>query len=160
MVLLSEMLDRGGVYVGVMAKEKESAIDEILTYFCDEGKYTKSNKSKIKLAILEREATGSTGIGNAGAIPHCRIGKDEFVELYISVANEHIEFQSIDGKPVKVIFTLILPKTNTSIHAESLKAIAVFMRNERFFRYLKGAKTNAEVLEIIHDYEKEAGILK
>jgi PTS system fructose-specific IIC component len=160
MVLLSEMLSRGGVYVGVLAKEKESAIDEILAFFCEEGKYTKSHKSKMKLAIMEREATGSTGIGNAGAIPHCRIGKDDSVELYISVAVEHIEFQSIDGKPVKVVFTVILPKTNTSIHAESLKAIAGFMRNERFFRYLKSAKTNAEVLEIIADYEKESGILK
>lgn len=160
MVLLSEMLARGGVYVGVEAREKEAAIDEILAFFCDEGKYTKGHKTKIKTAIMEREATGSTGIGNAGAIPHCRIGKDDSVELYISVATEHIEFQSIDGKPVKVVFTVILPKTNTTIHAESLKAIASFMRNERFFRYLKGAKTGAEVLEIIHDYEKESGFVK
>lgn len=157
MVLLSEMLSHGGVYVGVMAKEKESAIDEILNFFCEAGKYTKNYRSKIKTAVMEREVTGSTGIGNGGAIPHCRIGKDEAVELYISVASEHVEFQSIDGKPVKVIFTVILPKVNTSIHAESLKAIASFMRNERFFRYLKSAKTNAEVLEIITDYEKDSG---
>jgi mannitol/fructose-specific phosphotransferase system IIA component (Ntr-type) len=160
MVLLSEMISRGGVFVGINAIEKELAIDEILAYFCDEGKFTKSLKTKIKLAVMEREATGSTGIGNGGAIPHCRIGKDDTVELYIGVATGNIEFQSIDGKPVKVIFTVILPKTNTSIHAESLKAIASFMRNERFFRYLKGAKTNAEVIEIITDYEKDLGIKK
>ena len=155
MVLLSEMLARGGVYVGVVAKEKEDAIDEILNFFCEAGKYTKNYRTKIKTSIMEREATGSTGIGGGGAIPHCRIGKDDEVELYISVAADQIEFQSIDGKPVKVVFTVILPKTNASVHAESQKAIAGFMRNERFFRYLKSAKTSAEVLEVISDYEKE-----
>ena len=155
MSLLSKMLSRGGIYVGVNAKEKEESIDEILAYFCEEGKYTKSHKAKIKLAVMEREITGSTGIGNAGAIPHCRIGKDDTVELYIGVATDLIEFQSIDAKPVKVIFLVIQPKLTTSRHGESLKGVAGLMRNDRFFRYLKGAKTKEEVLETITDYEKE-----
>ena len=55
------MLLRGGVYVGVEAREKEEAIDEILAFFCDEGKYTKGHKTKIKTDVYNnKERIGTT----------------------------------------------------------------------------------------------------
>lgn len=150
-----EMVKNGGIFVGLESTEKESAIDELLTSFCDRGKFSKIQRTKLKNAIMEREGTGSTGIGNGGAIPHCRIGKDDEVQLYIAVAKNEIEFQSIDGKPVKVLFLFVLPKENSSLHTEALKAIAALMKNERFFRYLKEATSEETVIETIEDYESE-----
>jgi len=150
-----DMVKNGGVLVGIEATEKEPAIDETLTAFCNRGKYSKIQRTKLKNAIMEREGTGSTGIGNGGAIPHCRIGKQDEVQLYISVAKNDIEFQSIDGKPVKILFLIVLPKENSSLHSEALKAIASLMKNERFFRYLKEATSEEIILETIEDYEAE-----
>lgn len=155
MAKLIEMLKLGGVYVGFNSTQKEDSLDEILSYFCEKGKFAKAYKNKLKEAILERESNGSTGIGEGVALPHCRIGKDDEAILFISLAKTQVDFDSIDAKPVKVVFLAILPKSNTEIHTNALKAIAGLMRNERFSKYIKEATTIQEVVEIIEDYEKE-----
>jgi PTS system nitrogen regulatory IIA component len=82
----------------------------------------------VRSAIIRRETLGSTGIGDGVAIPHARIaGLKTPLGLFARLASP-IEFEAIDGKPVDVVFMLLLPE---SPDGEQLNALASAARKLR-----------------------------
>jgi len=93
----------------------------------------------IFTALQAREELGSTGLGNGFALPHARIeGLDRLFGMFMRL-NRPIHFDSIDGKPVDLVFLLLIPSTAGSEHLGALAAIARHLRDQEFAARLRKA---------------------
>ncbi|MCA6063431.1 PTS IIA-like nitrogen regulatory protein PtsN [Thalassolituus marinus] len=89
--------------------------------------------------LLSRERLGSTGIGEGIAIPHCRL---RFCEQAIGILmklDEPVDFDSIDGKPVDLVFALLVPEEATEEHLQILAMLAENFSNAQYREALRNA---------------------
>lgn len=83
-------------------------------------------------ALMAREQLGSTGIGNGLAIPHCRVPYCSEVIGALVTLEEAIEFDAVDGKPVDILFVLLVPEDQSDEHVKTLAALAELFSDEDF----------------------------
>lgn len=79
--------------------------------------------------LLGRERLGSTGLGNGIAIPHCRVENCTDAIGCLYTLNEGIDFESIDGEKVSLIFTLVVPEEANDAHINMLANLAKVFNN-------------------------------
>jgi PTS system nitrogen regulatory IIA component len=79
-------------------------------------------------AIMEREALGSTGVGEQVAIPHAKVSDIEDVAVVVAVKRDGIEFEATDGKPVKLLFMLVSPEKQMNRHLKTLAKISKLVK--------------------------------
>lgn len=107
------------------------------------------SESEILGGLQERETLGSTGFGNAIAIPHCKIeGIDTPQGVFISL-KEPIAYDSIDGEPVDLIFSLISPKNDGAAHLRALAEVSRLLRDEKSCQQLRGAKNEDAIFAML-----------
>jgi PTS system nitrogen regulatory IIA component len=95
--------------------------------------------SEIYGSLLTREKLGSTGLGNGIAIPHCRIsGCDEAIVALITL-DQGIDFDAPDGKPVDLLFLLLVPEEAQQEHLNILAGLAQLLDNDEFCAVLRSA---------------------
>ena len=105
-------------------------------------------------ALVERERLGTTGIGKGVAIPHARLAG--LTELYCTFLRvKPVDFESVDSKPVDLIFCLLVPEESGADHLKALARISKLLRNEDICTLLRNAKNTQEVLNIIEQADKE-----
>jgi len=112
------------------------------------------DKQDVIDALIDREEIASTGIGRGVAIPHPR--QPLAIELPlvpVFFLKESIDFRSIDGKPVSVLFFMFSP--STQVHLKLLSKLSFFLRNAPFLEDLKSCRTQKEVLDLIETFESE-----
>jgi PTS system nitrogen regulatory IIA component len=100
--------------------------------------------------LIDRERLGSTGIGYGVAIPHCRVtslGDDE-TRGYLIQLNQGIDFDSIDGQDVELLFVLLVPESTNQAHLNLLAQLANCFSDDQFRRDLKLATDSDELFEI------------
>ena len=89
-------------------------------------------RSTVYDALFAREKLGSTGLGQGIAIPHGRIkGLKEAVGGFLRLAVP-VQFDSPDGKPVSLIFVLLVPEAATEQHLQILSELAQLFSNRDF----------------------------
>ncbi|MGE4266006.1 MAG: PTS sugar transporter subunit IIA [Deferribacterales bacterium] len=109
-------------------------------------------------AIMEREALGSTGVGEQVAIPHAKIADIEEVAIVIGVKRSGIEFDSADGKPVRLFFMLISPAKQMNIHLKTLAKISKLVKMTDFKERTMAEKITAEkIYAILREEESRLG---
>jgi PTS system nitrogen regulatory IIA component len=79
-------------------------------------------------ALQEREALGPTGVGNGVALPHARLPDVEHVVGVFLRAETPLDYDSVDRKPVDLVFALFAPEMSGVDH---LKALALVSRSLR-----------------------------
>ena len=105
-------------------------------------------------ALVERERLGTTGIGKGVAIPHARLA--ELTDLYcLFMRVKPVDFESIDGKPVDLIFCLLVPEESGADHLKALARISKILRSETVCSTLRSAKSNKEILSIIEQADND-----
>mgnify|MGYP001157028417 CR=1 FL=1 len=104
----------------------------------------------IYQGLIDRERLGSTGIGYGVAIPHCRVtslGDDE-TRGYLIQLNQGIDFDSIDGQDVELLFVLLVPESTNQAHLNLLAQLADCFSNDQFRRDLQLATDSDELFKI------------
>jgi mannitol/fructose-specific phosphotransferase system IIA component (Ntr-type) len=112
-----------------------------------------TDKEKVRKAIFEREEIMSTGVGNGFAIPH---GKTEAVSDIVAafaVTAQPIDYQSLDEKPVRLVFLLVGKDNLVGPHIKLLSRISRLMNKEEFRRRLLDLKSPREILEAFRQEE-------
>src|ERR671912_389773 len=144
---LTEILKPQNIKVPLEAKVKTEAIGELVNLLAANGELT--DPKKVLDAVLDREATRTTGIGNGLAIPHGKCTGTADLVMAIGKAGTPIDFQAIDGRPVTLIWLLSSPPDKTGPHIHALARISRLMTIDRFRQALNEAKTAKEVFDII-----------
>jgi mannitol/fructose-specific phosphotransferase system IIA component (Ntr-type) len=148
---LTEILKPQNIKIPLESKVKTEAIGELVNLLAANGDLT--DPKKVLDAVLEREATRTTGIGNGLAIPHGKCTGTDHLVMAIGRPASPIDFQAIDGRPVNLIWLLSSPPDKTGPHIHALARISRLMTIDRFRQALSGAKTPEEMYEIIVQQE-------
>ena len=106
----------------------------------------------IKSALIEREKSMSTGIGNGVAIPHCSTSKVSEIITVMALCPKGINFESIDNEPVKIIILLIVPKDKLTQHIKTLANIAKMMNNVELREKILSLKTADAILKTLKSF--------
>jgi fructose-specific phosphotransferase system IIA component len=148
---LTEILKPQNIKIPLEAKNKTDAIGELVKVLTASGDIADSKK--VLDAVLEREATRTTGIGNGLAIPHGKCNGTKDLVMAIGKAATPIDFQAIDGRPVTIIWMLASPPDKTGPHIHALARISRLMTLDKFRAQLLAAKTPQEAFDIIVQQE-------
>lgn len=144
-----DFLNPQAIKIGLQAKEKKEAIQEMLKLLVSAGALKEKDLPLALNAVLEREKIGSTGVGQGVAIPHGKTAAvtKEVGALGISVNG--VNFDSLDGEPVNFIFLLLGPEDISGNHLKALARVANLFRDRFFREALRAATSPQEILAII-----------
>ena len=148
-MILTKILHPNCVKVPVENSEKEAVITELVDLLDSNGLFT--NRDVALEAVLTRERSQSTGTGAGIAIPHGKCNAVRELVMAIGIAHEPIEFESIDGKPVKILILLVSPSNQTGTHIQALAMISRLMLNEEFKTKLENVTSADEVYELFYN---------
>ena len=144
---LTEILKPENIKVPLVSTVKAEAIGELVQLLAANGEVT--DAKKVLDAVLERETTRTTGIGNGLAIPHGKCTGTDHLVMAIGRPQTPIDFQAIDGRPVNLIWLLTSPPDKTGPHIHALARISRLMTIDRFRQSLNEAKTPREIFDTI-----------
>lgn len=96
-------------------------------------------------ALMEREKLGSTGVGRGVAIPHARFEELDRVYGLFTLLEKPVDFESLDGQPTDVIFTILAPKVEGAEHLKALALVSRTLRSDATCKKLR-ANTDAKTL--------------
>ena len=149
---ISDILSPDVVEVNLEVADKDDSIRKIIEISARTGKIIDINK--VTDTIFEREKLVSTGVGKGFAIPHGKTDAISDIVAAFVITKNPIDFDSIDGEPVRFIFLLIGKETLLNTHIKLLSRISRLMNKEEFRDRLLDAKDKEEVLNIFREEEK------
>jgi PTS system nitrogen regulatory IIA component len=103
--------------------------------------------------LIARERLGTTGFGDGVAIPHGRIPNLPNAAITIIVLETPIDFDSLDSKPVDIIFSLLVPEETTEEHLEILAEIADMLRQPEILQSLRSATSKEAIIATIQQWQ-------
>ncbi len=110
---------------------------------------TGQNPTELFECMLSREKVGSTGIGNGIAIPHARMHSTDQAIAVLLQCESPIEFDSIDNRPVDLLFALLVPDAQCKEHLKTLSNMAERLNNKQVLKQLRKAKSDQELYDIV-----------
>jgi fructose-specific phosphotransferase system IIA component len=149
---LADLLDEKLIKIPLDKKEKDEVIEELIDTLAVSGKVI--DKSAVFKAVMEREKVMSTGVGDGVAIPHGKADGVEDVVAAFGISKDEIDFQSIDEKPVHLVFLLVASPDATGPHLKALSRVSRLLNKKEFRTKLLEAKSSSEVLNMIREEEK------
>lgn len=150
---LTEILKPQNIKVPLEANTKAEAIGGLVSLLADNGELT--DPRKVLEAVLERETTRTTGIGNGLAIPHGKCTGTDHLVMAIGRPATPVDFQAIDGRPVSLIWLLASPPDKTGPHIHALARISRLMTIDKFRHALADAKSSQEIYDAIVKQESQ-----
>ena len=148
---LTDVLKKELVDISLKGTTRDECIKELI------GKLKSAdaikNSQSVFDAVLEREKIMTTGVGNGIAIPHCKHTDSPEFSVCLGINSNGVDFQSIDKKPVNIIFLLVGPENNPGLHIKLLSRISRLMSNEELRGQLSACKSAEEAFNFIQEEE-------
>lgn len=149
---LLENLKKNNIIVKPGAKNRWDIIEEMVELAVKNKDISADDSDIIKNALIEREKSMSTGIGNGVAIPHCSTSKVNNIITVMALTPKGLNFEAIDNEPVKIVILLIVPKDKLSQHIKTLANIAKMMSDHELREKLLEQKTPDSILKTLKSY--------
>jgi len=150
---LTKILHPTCVKVPLEGKDKNSVITELVDMLDTNGLLL--DRKAVLDAVFEREQTRSTGIGSGIAVPHGKCKAVKELVMAIGIVPEGVDFASVDGKAVTIVFLLVSPTDQTGPHIQALARISRLMLDEEIKQGLEKASSAEEVYELLSNKERE-----
>ena len=151
---ITDLLDKRSIRIDGAPKSKNEALDQMVELMAKSGKI--NDLEAYRQEVYRREEEGTTGVGEGIAIPH---GKGAFVDkpgLAAMVVKDGVDYDSLDGEPVHLIFLIAAPNTKDNVHLDVLSKLSVLLMDEDFSRALQNAKSPEEFMKIVDEADQEA----
>lgn len=152
---LSDLIDPKAIVSDLECTTKEDVIRELVEVLAKAKKIDEKDSKKLVAALMAREQLGSTGIGQGLAVPHAKHTSVENLVAAFGRSKKGIDFDSLDGEPVYLVFLLLSNKEASGLHLEALAYITKLLRDDLFCRFLKDAKDHAEIVELLKEADQK-----
>ncbi|MBF0409199.1 MAG: PTS sugar transporter subunit IIA [Candidatus Riflebacteria bacterium] len=149
--MISELLKESFIELDLFAASKQEAIDRLSTMLHTSGKV--NDQGNFVRAVIDREKLGSTAIGAGIAIPHARANTVNEISIAFARSGSGIDFNSVDGDPVHLIFLLAAPIESGSLYLKLLARISRLLRYQDLIEDLKKATSKEEIIAAIASKE-------
>jgi fructose-specific phosphotransferase system IIA component len=134
------------------ARDKQGVIHELVDMLASGGKV--KDAKALKDAVWTRECTRTTGIGHGLAIPHGKCSGMGGLAMAIGKPAEPMDFEAIDGQPVRLVVLLASPPDKTGDHIQALAQVSRLMIMEAFRERIYAARSSEEIYELLRSQEK------
>jgi PTS system nitrogen regulatory IIA component len=143
---LIDLLTPDAVIANLRVTTKKQALQELAA---KASRITRLNERVIFETLLERERLGTTGVGQGVAIPHGKLPGLDCLTAVFARLSEPVDFESIDGQPVDMIFLLLAPEGAGADHLKALARISRLMRNSSMVELLRGCDDPAALYALL-----------
>ena len=150
---IRDLLAAESIQLSGTAAGKQEALDKMVDLMAKSGKI--NDVETYRKGVYAREEESTTGIGEGIAIPHCKSDAVDRPGLAAMVLPDGVDFDSLDGEKVDLIFLIAAPNTKENVHLDVLSKLSVLLMDEEFTKNLRSAKTVEEFLSIIDAAEAE-----
>ncbi len=151
-LLLHELFSAPRIKCHLEAEDKTEVFEELVDHLV--AQYHVDSRDEILDAIRRREEKMSTGIKKGIAIPHAKTRFTRGVIGVLGVSDHGIDYESLDGEPVRILFLLVSSEEDAGTHLAVLKKIAVLVENAGFSRDVLSASGPEKVSRLIQKYEE------
>ncbi len=143
-----DLLDKRSISLDGAPKNKQEALDQAIALMKDSDKI--NDQEAYRRQVYKREEEGTTGIGMGIAIPHGKCNAVDRPGLAAMVIKDGVDFDSLDGAPVDLLFLIAAPDTEDNIHLEVLSKLSMMLMDDDFTQSLKNASSVDEFMDIIN----------
>ena len=150
---ITDLLDKRSISLDAAPKNKTEALDAAIKLMKGSDKI--NDQEAYRRQVYKREEEGTTGIGMGIAIPHGKCSAVDRPGLAAMVIKDGVDFDSLDGEPVNLLFLIAAPDTEDNIHLEVLSKLSMMLMDDNFTQSLKHASSVDEFMEIINKADEE-----
>lgn len=150
---ITDLLDKRSISLTAAPKSKEEALNEAIALMAESGKI--NDTEGYRRQVFAREEESTTGVGEGIAIPHGKCAAVKRPGLAAMVIKDGVDFESLDGEPVTLLFLIAAPDTKDNVHLDVLSKLSMMLMDEEFTKNLRNASTAEEFLEIIDKADEE-----
>ena len=148
---IAELLSPDRVICCAHIGSKKKLLERISDLLAQDAPQLTTNE--IFDSLVSREKLGSTGLGKGVALPHGRMSPlDKPICAFIKL-DEAVDFDAMDGKPVDLVFALLVPEESTEEHLQVLSTIAEMFSNPAFCSSLYGCNNDTCLFELFNQRE-------
>ncbi len=147
----ADFICKDAIRTELAAADKETVIRSMATSLLEAGQIEEDQFESIVEAILKREELGSTGIGRSVAVPHTKHPTVDKLVGTVAISEEGVEFDSLDGEKVHLLFLLISPPDRPGDHLRALENISRQLRDDTFCRFLRQSKTTSDIWQLLQE---------
>lgn len=151
-MLLSELLTPDRVRVPLRGDSKAALLEELVGVLRDSGAV--ADTAAVLDAVLAREAVLSTGVGSGVAIPHGKSDRASELAMVAGVTETPVDFDALDGAPVRLCFLLVGPESAAGQHVKALGRISRLVRKEDVRARLMEASSPQAFLAVLAEAEE------
>lgn len=153
MNLVAKLLPPGNVVLDLSVSSKKRLFEQIGLLFENHHGIA---RNLVFDSLFDRERLGSTGLGQGIAIPHGRIkGLKDALGAFVRLA-QPVPFDAPDGKPVTLVFTLLVPEQATEKHLQILSELAQMFSDRALRETLAEAPDAGTLHRIISAWQPDA----
>ena len=150
---ITDLLDVRSISLNAAPADKSQTLDAAVSLMTRSGKI--NDEEAYRKQVYAREEESTTGIGEGIAIPHGKCDAVEKPGLAAMVIPGGVDFDSLDGEPVTLLFLIAAPNTEDNVHLDVLSKLSMMLMDEEFTKSLRAAKTPEEFLAIIDQADEE-----
>ncbi len=150
---ITDLLDKRSISLTAAPKSKEEALNEAIALMAESGKI--NDTEGYRRQVFAREEESTTGVGEGIAIPHGKCAAVNRPGLAAMVIKDGVDFESLDGEPVTLLFLIAAPDTKDNVHLDVLSKLSMMLMDEEFTKNLRNASTAEEFLAIIDKADEE-----
>jgi len=132
---LTDLLDGECIVANLRATSKKQVLQELARRAAD---ITNIDERKIFAVLMDRERLGTTGVGSGIAIPHGKLPELDRLYGIFARLEKPVDFQSIDERPVDLIFVLLAPEEAGADHLKALARVSRLLRDQNTCEKLRG----------------------
>jgi len=146
-VQLSELIQEEVIKVGLTARDKWEAIEELVDVLAAAHEIRLGDRAEVVEAVLARERSFSTGLKYGLAVPHGAVDCVEEIVAALGTSAEGIPFESADGAPARLVILLVLPKGKFQHHVRTLAAVSRLATRPELRERVLAASTARELAD-------------
>ena len=151
---ITDLLDKRSISLDAAPVDKKATLDMAVELMAKSGKLMDVEQYRAQVYAREEEST--TGIGEGIAIPHGKCDAVKTPGLAAMVIKNGVDYDSLDGEPVTLLFLIAAPNTKDNVHLDVLSKLSVMLMDENFTTSLRNAKSVEEFLQIIDAADESA----
>lgn len=140
---LSDLLTADAIHLNLRSRTKETVIKSLVKHAAQTHGL---DEKHVLDAVLERERALSTGVGQRVAVPHATLRDLDKAVIVIGRTAQGVDFDSIDGDPVRIVFLLLSPDGDVPLHLKLLSRISRICQKPSLRETLLSA-TSPEIIE-------------
>ena len=140
-MILGNVFSPKGINLNLQSKDKDELFEEMIE--CHVAVQPGIDRAQVLAAIKERESKMSTGIMHGIAIPHGRCACVDGIIGAVGISRQGVDYQSLDGAPVRLVFMFVCGENEAESHLEVLKELASVLQEPSFSKSMM-EKTSAE----------------